>query len=1268
MTVRDVARATGVPHSTLGGYFSGRHLPPLSQVDLLPAILDACGTSDRDTVKRWQDALRRVRRAPGPRPASAPVPYRGLACFQPEDAEWFFGRDALTGKVLDRLARDHPAGTGLLALVGPSGSGKSSLLRAGVIPAIQAGRPDCRILLFTPGSDPMAALAEQLVSLATSERGPTGGDVPTDPDRLIEFVSDAVDDDGPVVIVADQVEEVFTECADAHLRQAFLNVLLAAAQPATVLLGLRADFYHRVLREHLLIPVLEECQVAVGPMNEAELREAIVGPARKARLEVENGLVELMLRDLTPLAGRDGWPTYEAGALPLLSHALRATWEQGSRGRLTVADYQNIGGIHGGVARTADAVFDSLAITEQQVARRLLVRLVRVGEEGSNTRRRVTHAELDQLLPAEKPAVPADVLGRVLERFVEQRLVTATADTVEITHEALVAAWPRLRSWIEADRRRLLIGQQLEEDAQKWHREHRDAAGLYRGSRLSGAREWAETGGRRDLSGLTREFLDASIRRDRRRVRALCQVVAALAGLLLLAVMGGAYAIQQRGEALEQRAAVIVERNVALSRMLAIRSERLGETDPALASQVALAAYEIAPTVEARSSLLSTSTRPEVTRTLAADGVLQELTLNQARDLLATVSADGSVGLWDVTDPYHPGSGSTEFPGFEGVPNAVAFDPNGRILAVAGTNRTVYIYDIADPAVPVDLGVRLTGPNDEIHSVAFSPDGATLAAGAQDSTVRLWDVTTSAAPTPLGGPLAGPDESVTAVAFSPDGTLLAAGGFDRTVHLWDLTGSATPTEASASLAGPELAVFAIGFSADGSTLAATSADKKVYQWDLARPELTDSQPAEVLTGPTSWVNTVTFSADGQTIAAGSSDGHAWLWDRSTGDAIATLPHSGPVTGVAFESHDALYTSAADGAVRRWTVPGPTLAAATDTIHGVLHHPHAAIVAAASGNGEVHLWDINRSQHPRLLTAPLTSPRKDSFLVGSVAINPAGDMLVAGGLDGAIWRWDITRPREPRQVTDPLPGLSTFAEHLKFGPDGDILAAGAADGTVHLWTLTNPDTPRPLAALTEPDGNIYSVAFSPDGHILAAGGLDKVARLWDVTNPNEPLMLGDPLGGHTDPVYSVAFSPDGRTLAVGSADETIRLWDITNPVSPQPIATLTDANGYIIWASFSPDNTLLAAAATDRTVWLWDITDLDRPEVYAALTGHTESVQSVAFAPEGNLLAAGGQDTTVRLWRTQAEHVAERICATTGDPITSQEWRQHVPGLSYRALC
>jgi WD40 repeat protein len=1245
LTVRDVAKAVRVPDSTIGGYFSGRHLPPIKPPSLFTDLLRTCGVTNEDEIEAWQRALSQVRRAPGRRPADAPVPYRGLESFQPEHAKWFHGRDNLIRVLIERVVSQWPRGQPVV-VVGPSGSGKSSLLRAGLVPAFRDPEspvpdvPAWQVLLFTPGTRPTAELASQLASV------PDGG-------RLI---------------VVDQLEELFTLCPSNEERRAFLAALRTAQQgpqPTLIVLGLRADFYPHASRCPELVGALQNAQIVVGPMSRAELRRAIVEPARTARLDLDEGLVELLLRELEP--GPDGSPNtaHEPGALPLLSHALHATWLRARRGTMTIADYTATGGISGAIACTADAVFDELTPEQQRIARLLLLRLVHLGDRVADTRRHVPYTEI---LP-EGTNDEGAAVGEVLDTFVEQRLITADTDTVNITHEALLTAWPRLRGWIDNDRAGLRVHSQLAQDASNWRAAEHDPGALYRGGRLITAQEWAvDPDHRRDLNSLEREFLDASIRQQeselrtqRRRTRLLRRLVAALSALVLVAGGLTEYVFQQR-------TAAITERDMAISRQIAGTADRLRSHDVALAKQLAVAAYAISPTAEARASLLDATASTAATRIVGPEGAMQAVALTRDGGILAAGGTDRTVRLWRLGKRSRATPLTAPLTGATATIFTVAFSPDARLLAAGSGDSIVRLWDMADPSKPVPLD-SLAPAGNTIYAVAFSPDGHTLAAASADNQVHLWNLSNPRAPI-AGASLSGFTDFVQTVAFSPDGRMLAAGSADHTVRLWNVGGAGEPVPIGDALTGPTRKVFSVAFSPDAHMLAAGSSDKSVYLWDITRPE-SPQHLGEPLTGATSWINAVAFSPDGHTLAAGSSDGNARLWDLTTRAAGLALPHPSPVTALAFTGDGkTLATGATDGVARLWTIPGPVITDSGDSIFNALFVPHGRMLVTGSGvtDGQFRLWDITDVQHPIRRGPPRANPVEANRQVGSTSVAPDGRTLAAGGLDGQVQLWDIEDPEHAAPLGRPLAGPNAQSQFVTFSPNGRLLAASGDENTVWLWDVTDrfrPGSPIPLGG---PSNHVLSLVFSPDNRMLAAGSLDKAVWLWDISDPTAPNLLAT-LTGPVNYVYSVAFTPDGRTLAASSADKTVRFWDVTNRAHPTPLGpVLTGPSNYIYNLAFRPDGRMLAAGTADQTIWLWDVTDFHQPSHLATLTAAAGGVNSVMFSPDGGYLAAGSYDRTARLWITDPDHAADYVCAISGDPITPAEWSQYVQGIPYRPVC
>jgi len=961
----------------------------------------------RDQVFHYEDGTRSAWRA-SPGAPGALCPYPGLTAFGPGQAQWFFGRDEaithLVAEAAERLQRG-----GALMVIGPSGSGKSSLLRAGLVPAIGEGRlpdtgsADWPLAVFTPTAHPLGELSGQLERL-TATPGPAGG---------------------RIVLIVDQLEEVFTLCQDEAEREAFISRLgqlaglpddAAGTVTGLIVLGLRADFYAQAAAYPLLRDVLRDAPVLLDPMSEDELRQAIMFPARAVGLEIEPGLVEVLLRDLG-VAQRDD----RAGRLPLLAHALRATWQQRRGHELTVDGYQKTGGIERAIATTADRAYDSLHMTAQEEARVLFLRLVVIGEGGSDTRRRL--GRVDLLRDFDEPA-----LGAVLDVFTQRRLLTQEQDTVTITHEALVYAWPRLREWIESDRIGNILRQDLDAAAGSWESEDHDPAVLYRGSRLAAARAWAAAHGR-DLSATASAFLDASVRQENRVVRTRRVAAALLAALTLIASVTAGIALFLRHQAL-------VQRNQAIVSQVTTEADQLQATDPSLAAQLDLVANRMKPgdSSSIYTSLIDAENTP-MSAALASPAAVQSVAFSHDGRLLATNNEQGTIQLWRVADPSRPVKTGPLLQGNNRLQRSLAFSPRGSILASA-TPGGVQFWSVADPAHSRLVGKAASG-NDT--AIAISPDGRVLAVTA-GSTVGLWDITNPARPAAIGQPLraAGPTLSV---AFSHDGAILAAGTSTDTIQLWNISDPARPVSLGHPIAGYSESVSTgnnqqintLAFSPDLNMLADGDANGVIQLWNLddpARPvpvgHVLDSGDGDVLS--------IAFSPDGNTLASGDFDNKIALWD-------VAKPTASYVTGRRLSGH-------------------------TATITAVAFRPSGNVLASGSFDASARLWSLSPTT---LAIWPA---------IDSVAFSRSGDLLAGGDADGTIQLWSAADPAHPRLLVRSLASQSQSILSLAFSPDGRVLAAGSGDGTVRLWNVANPADPVPFtAAFAAGAGPIRGLAFA-----------------------------------------------------------------------------------------------------------------------------------------------------------------------------------------------
>ncbi|MFI6499214.1 hypothetical protein [Nonomuraea typhae] len=1192
-----------------------------------------------------------VRLSPSGLPGGAP--YKGLAAFGETDAALFFGRERLVAELIRRLTALE-ADPAPLIVTGPSGSGKSSLLRAGLAPALRQGA------LGTP----------RTVAVITP-----GEPVPGTPD----------------VLIVDQIEEDLEAAAGL------------CARPGLTVLAVRADFLGRCAGHPALRPALERGQVVTGPMTPGELRAAIERPAAAAGLRLEPGLAELLLRDLGA----------EAGRLPLLSHALLATWQQRRRDVLTVAGYRQTGGIHGALAATADDVLASLP--EPEAAKAVFLRLVHVGDGTDDTRRRVTRTQLAAELPppATSPATrrtpssvgPAEVgdaaegaageasvvsgsgeaassaevssaasAGEVIEAFAadDARLLTLDGDTVTITHEALLTAWPTLRGWIEADRAALLVEQRLVEAARSWEG---DQAGLYQGGRLELARAWASG---RVPGPLVARFLAASEALARRRARVRVALVSVLSGLLVVSLVASGLAVLKYQDAERERRIAAARARVFQADVVRqadpLAALRLGieavTTEPGVITESALAADALSIAYRGRltgftASVSAVAVSPDGRRGLAGDfqGTLGYWDLDR-RVKLSTLPAAGKGPLysarfdhtgrravvtwqevapeiWDLTSvPRLVGSlgepadhaefyaggqrvataskRGVELWDVRGEPRSLArFGPPVTKLAVSGQPRE-------DPGgagqaprgsggsrqAPRDSGGSRQAPRDSggAGSVRGSSGGAGEVLVAVDAAGagRVWRWSAGGARSePLPVPETETNPS-TGVALTGDGTLAVVG--DR---VWDVQGR---PELVGYLTGHEGFIADAAFSPDGGMLATAGEDYSAIVWHLGDPR--SPRIRARLAGHTAEVTGVAFGPGGR-LLTGSGDASAIVWRYADPPAAEVLPVS------------AVQIAAGGTARLTRTLADPATATLWAPSGQVASFPSAAGGVALSADGRTALVG---GETGAVLRGPDGTMRTlaAGMRVRSVALSPDGRLALIGGPDGvALWAADGRAPgntatsgntatpggtatpdgaRTPGNTATPggagmpgtetrLPGATAFTVAMGAG----FGVVGREDGRVALWDLRDPVRPRRADLVDGHSGQVRALAVH-DGLVLS-GGEDRKAVLWEV-GEGLRLRAAGSMGGHGGAVHEVALSADGRVAATAALDETVAVWLVRDRSGPRRIHTLAGAGEGV---AFGPGTYSLLASTVQGGVNQWDFRYLaeviDRPLAAAcALAG------------------------------------------------------------------
>ncbi|MEE1829421.1 hypothetical protein PUT24_00725 [Streptomyces sp. SP17KL33] len=1166
-------------------------------------------------------------------------PYRGLEPFTAEHARWFEGRQEAVRQVLANLAQQRR----LTLLLGPSGSGKSSLIQAGVLRALATGelpRSERWLSVLTRPRKDMLAEIERAGLPGASSAG------------IVAAVNRKIAADlgcQRVLLIIDQFEELLVQTDNGRLQDvlAVIDEVTTAAYAntkITVILIMRDDFYPQLaaLAPRLLEAAMPGVLNVPGTLSQQDLHDIIVRPALDVGLRFQPGLPERIIGDVLDITPKAAI-TRQAPVtvLPLLEMTLSQLWLRRQDGYLTHDAYRRIGGVSGSVTTWCDGILDELSAEQRLIARRALTSLVHPADPSHNVTAVRTQVPLRELRDlAADPTDTADgqtaAVDAVIAALTRRRIITTqTPQTpqnrgaplgepvAELIHEALIRDWGALREWIGQDHRFQEWLNGTREQQARWAAKS-DPGDLLGGTALAEGLEWSR---RRRLPGDITAFLTASKQRQQAAIRRSRRFNTILAGLLVLALLAA-------GGALWQWRTATAQRQAAQSRQLAAQSNTLFSTNPDLASLLAVQAYRTSHTPESIASLRAAAALPLHRRLAGHKEDVNSVVFSPDGRTLATTSIDATMRLWDVATGK-PRTNLIEHP--DGVWSA-AFSPDGRTLATTSeTGNTVRLWDVATGKMRTSL---TGGHTDVVESVAFSPDGRTVATASSDTTARLWDVATGK----TRATLTGHTHRVLSVAFSPDGRTVATASIDATARLWDVATGKTRT----TLTGHNSHVISVAFNPDGRTVVTASSDATVRLWDVAT-----GKTRATLTGHTDEVESVAFSPDGRTLATGGADATVRLWDVTTHTTRTALTgHTGDVWSMAFSPDGrTLATGGADATVRLWDVTTHTtrtsLTGHTGEVGSMAFSPDGRTLATGGADATARLWDVATGRTRATLTGHTDT-------VWSVAFSPDGRTLATVGTDATVQLWDVATGRTRATLT----GHTDTVWSVAFSPDGRTLATASNDTTIRLWDVA---TGKTRTTLTNPTGTAVSVAFSPDGRTLATASVDNAVRLWDVTTGKTRTTLT----GHTGDVMSVAFSPDGRTLATASIDATVRLWDVT---TGKTRTTLTGHDGEVSSVAFSPDGHILATASNTPTVRLWDVTT---GKTDATLTGHTDTVWSVAFSPDGRTLATGSADYTARLWDAtlpQPSEAIKKICHAVNRDLTSQERTAYLPDQSVNPVC
>ena len=1164
-------------------------------------------------------------------------PYIGLRRFEEKDQALFFGRDAVIAKLL-LAVRERP----MTLVAGASGSGKSSVVRAGLIPHLHERLARLRVLTLVPDRDPFARLQAALLQ-SGFDLDQVGPAREVSEHTLVSLCSTLRAADESWLLFIDQFEEIFTLCTDAGRRQAFLDGLarlVEAGLPAVKLVvAMRSDFFDRFDPHPRLLELLQPAFFVTSP-DESELRLCIEQPAARHGVTFEAGLVPEILQDLK---GRPG-------ALPLLQYTLDLLWREDRPANdriLNTVNYRALGGIAGALKQRADELYERRAIDRQrtrteprpaeqrEAMRRVLLRLLDLSEQGENARAISNRASLAEF--------PPDEQALISELADEKLLVTnRTADqaTVEVAHEALLSAWPRLNEWIAQAREAIYMRNRLRTDAAVWDQAkqnwpERADDELWTGSRLQAAIEREERGEFAQLGGLSarmHEFLNHSrALRDRRvreeqerreqlarneqerreqlarnelekqqqRTRFLRMGVVLLSFFLVLAGGIAYYALARQREAVKQKQAVEqreLDMMVEEGRQLLVEQDKAAEA--ALWLQRAL---ERGSTSSMLPYLISQAMQPLDATRLVLQGhtdYVSSVSFSVDGGRIVTGSADQTARLWDA----NTGKLLRILSGHSGEVASASFSPDGSRIVTGSFDQTARLWD----ANSGKLLLTLSGHSDAVRSASFSPDGSRIVTGGGDETARLWDANT-------GKPLltlSGHSGEVVSASFSPDGGRIVTGSWDKTARLWD----ANTGKLLLTLSGHSIGVWSASFSPDGRRIVTGSADQTARLWDANTGKL-----LLTLAGRSGDVYSASFSPDGGRIVTGSRDQTVRLWDAYTGKLLASLSgHSGAVRSASFSPDGGrIVTGSRDQTARLWNAHIGRLLL---TLSG---HSSAVFSASFSSDGDrivtgsydqtARLWDAHTGK--LLLILP-----GHSDTVISASFSPDGGRIVTGSEDQTARLWDA----HTGKLLLTLSGHSGTVRSARFSPDGGRIVTGSGDGTARLW---DAHTGKLLLTLSGHSRAVFSASFSPDGDHVVTGSGDQTARLWDAKTGKLLLTLS---GLHSGSVNSASFSPDGGHILTGNFDQTARLWDAR---TGKLLLTFSGHSGDVYSASFSPDGDRVVTGSGDQTARLWDA---HTGKLLATFSGHSSYVMSASFSPDGSRIVTGGGDRIARLWSVSAD--------------------------------
>jgi WD40 repeat protein len=1113
-----------------------------------------------------------------------PCPYQGLFAFGESDARFFFGREQVTQTLLQAV-KQKP----LVAVIGASGSGKSSVVFAGLVPLLrqQLCNKDqsLYIVSFRPGNSPFTSLATgvmqcmPIAQFITAQFPPQADQSTTDQleqqlrqnqHGLAHLIEDLTRQNAAIqlILIVDQFEELYTLCPEAD-RQAFLDNMLQAiscVQSFTMVLTLRADFCGHALVYRPWSDALQEAIYILGPMNHAELQAAITQPAAQMQVQLEDGLIQKLISAMDEQPGR----------LPLLEFALTQLWSNQQQGLLRHQTYHEIGGVEAALVNHAELVYAQLNAADQVRSQQIFIQLVQPGTGTEDNRRLATK---DDVRSENWDLVTYLASFRLV---VTNRHKSSGEETVELVHEALIKNWKRLRQWMQFDGEFRIWQERLRTNKRQWEESDQDEEMVLRGKALADADYWQQHRGE-ELSLGEQTFISQSLRlreRDLKHHKRKQQItIAGLTGGLTIALILASVAGWQwhqshirESEALSKSSEALFATNKKLEALIeAIRAKRslevLGRGDRSTQIAVDLvlkqAAYGLV----------------EYNRLSGQVDAIKSVSFSPNGQIIASVPETGIIKIWNIN-----GTLKADLTGHDDIVNAISFSPDSQKIASASNDKTIKIWSVNGLLLKT-----ITGHNAEVTGVSFSPDGQKIASASNDKTIKIWSINGTLLRTIIGH-----HAEVTGVSFSPDGQKIASASNDKTVKLWNINGTLLQT-----IAGHNAEVTSISFSPDSQKIASASNDKTVKLWSINGVLL------QTITGHSAEVTDVSFSPDGKTIASASADKTVKLW-RNNGTLVTTLEgHSDIVWGVDFSPDGQTIASASwDATVRLWHYKNPLLTILSGHSAGITSvsiSPNGQTVASASDDKTIKLWDVDDT-----LLKTLTDHRGRVY---HVAFSPDGQKIVSASDDKTIKLWSVDGT-----LLKTFSGHSAAVWSVTFSPDGQTIASASDDKTVKLWRVDG----TLLKTMSGHQGTVFKATFSPDGQKIVSVSNDKTIKIWNVDG-----TLLQTIQAHNGTIPGIAISPDGQIIASASKDRTIKFWNINGNL----LKTIQAHNAMVQALAFSPNGQIIASVSADNTVKIWNLDGI----LLKTLKRHGSAVWGVDYSANGQIVASASADNTVILW-------------------------------------